>query len=234
MGETLMGGERSGTPVETRGGAQSLGNIYSQLLGSGNPFGLGSQMGRNTTDALINMLGFDPTQIGLDQAAIQSLMHPGDTTAGLFRSMLPFEAEETARQTAGMREMFGTMGGRFSRNLGSAEGNLRGELAGQFGRNREQALLTAQGQRIQSMLGLMGATNQARGQAFNEQMMPLQLMQSFLQPGAPVIQEGMLPGLLQLGGTAALMYLTGGMGAPAAAAAGAAGGAAGTGMRPRA
>jgi hypothetical protein len=223
-----MGGQKSGTPLETRGGSQALGSFFQNLLAQGGPGALSALMGRGASEGAMNMLGFDPAALGLGDIASSILADPNDSTAGLFRSMMPFEAEETARQTAGLRGQFGTMGGRFSRNASQGEADLRGQLAGQFGMNRENALLTAGGQRANALMGILGAATQARQQGFNEQMMPLQLMSQFLAPGAPQFQEGILPGLIGMGGTLAMASMMGPPGA--AAAAGSMGGARGNQM----
>lgn len=207
MGSTLFGGEKSGTPKETRGAVNDLAKYYQTLMSQGGPGALGQGFGRMATESMVNMLGFDPSQLGLDEASIAALMDPADSTAGLFAAMQPFEAQETANQVAGLRDAFGTMGGRFSRNMLTAEGQARGELAGRFQQNRQQALLQAGAQRTQALLGIMGAAQQARQQAFQEQVVPWQMMQNYLQPGAPVYTQGMMPGLLQLGGTLAGMHM---------------------------
>lgn len=211
MGATLFGGEKSGTPVETRGGTADLAQLFQSFLQSGNPFGMGNEFGRLATESMVNMLGFDPSQLGLGDAAAELLLDPADRVSGLFSSMVPFEAAETDRQISGLRGSFGSMGGRFSRNLADAEVRGRGELAAQFGRNREQALLQAAGQRLQALMGVGGMMQGARSQAFNEQFAPFQLMSQFLQPGAPIIQQGALGGLLGTAGTlAGLRFLGGG------------------------
>lgn len=223
MGSTLFGGEKSGTPIETRAGTSDLASFYQNLLKHGGPDALASMFGRGATQGMVNMLGFDPSTMGLGDTAAQVLMDPTDATAGLFRSMQPFEQRETDRQVAGLRDMFGAMGGRFSRNVAGAEGTMRSQMSQGYDVNRYNALLSAGGQRANALMGLLGAMNQARGQAFNEQMLPMQLMQSFFQPGAPQQTEGILPGLLQLGGTAAMMALMPGMGGTGGAGAGAGG-----------
>jgi hypothetical protein len=209
MGSVLMGGQKSGTPLETRGGSEALGAIFQNLLQQGGPGALSALMGRGASESSMNMLGFDPAALGLGDIASSVLADPSDATAGLFRSMQPFEAEETARQVAGMRGQFGTMGGRFSRNAGAGEADLRQGLAGQFGMNRENALLSAGGQRANALMGILGAATQARQQAFGEQMQPLQMMSQFLAPGAPQFQEGILPGLIGMGGTLAMASMMG-------------------------
>ncbi len=210
MGSVLIGGQKSGTPIETRGGSQALASFFQNMLKQGGPGALSSLMGKGASEGAMNMLGFDPAALGLGDIASSILTDPADSTAGLFKSMMPFEAQETVRQTAGMRGQFGTMGGRFSRNAASGEAELRGQLAGQFGMNRENALLTAGGQRANALMGILGAATQARQQGFNEQMMPLQLMSQFLAPGAPQFQEGILPGLIGMGGTLAMAHMMGG------------------------
>lgn len=207
MGSTLMGGQKSGTPMETRGGTSALADFYQNILKTGGPNALAAMFGRGATESMVNQFGFDPASLGLGDAAAGMIADPTNATAGLFRSMAPFEAQETARQVAGVRGQFGTMGGRFSRNVGAAEALTRGQVSQGFDVNRYNALLQAGGQRANAVLGLMGADTAARGQAFQEQMLPWQMMQQFLMPGAPQQQPGILPGLLQLGGTAAMAAL---------------------------
>jgi hypothetical protein len=208
MGQTLFGGEKSGTPSETRAGTMDLAKLYQSMMVGGGK-GMQDMFGRTSSEGLINMLGFDPSQMGMDAAARASLADPTNSTMGLFRSMQPFEAQETARQVGGMRDMFGTMGGRFSRNAGEGEAMLRSQLASGFGQNREQALLAAGGQRNNALASMMQLAMQGQGQAFNQQMMPFQLMNQFFQPGAPVYTEGLMPGLLQTGGTLAALAMMG-------------------------
>lgn len=206
MSNFLFGGEKSGTPIETRNQTSTLANMFASHLASGGPTGLSREFGRMTNDAWVNMLGFNPAELGLDEASISALQEPRDVVSGLSEAMMPFEARETERQTAGLRQMFGAMGGRFGSGALRGETELRGELASQFGRNRENAFFQAEGLRNQAvglrndaLANLLAAATAARGQAFNEQILPFQSMLGFLQPGAPVIQEGALPGIISAG-----------------------------------
>jgi hypothetical protein len=207
MADTLFGGTKSGTPIETRGGTSQLADFWKTMMDQNQ---VNDFFGRLTSEAMMNQFGFDPSSLGLEDAMTRALADPRDATAGLFSAMQPFEAQETDRQISGLRGAFGTMGGRFSKNLLSAEGQARGELAGQFGRNREQALLGAQTTQNNALATILQAASQGRQQAFNETMMPWQMMQSFFQPGAPIHTGGILPGILQLAGTWAMMKGMGG------------------------
>jgi hypothetical protein len=91
------------------------------------------------------------------------------------------------------------MGGRFSRNAMDAEEMLRGRLAAEFMRTREQALLGASEVRNQALASLLGASTQA-GQVNNQFLASLL---GFLQPGAPMYQPGILGELIAAGGTIA-------------------------------
>jgi hypothetical protein len=206
MGETLMGGTKSGTPLETRQGSSDFAAMLQNMM-RGGPGGLSDAFGRMTSEAWTNMLGFNPADVGLDEAAMAALRDPAERVRGLFASMEPFEERETQRQVAGQREMFGTMGGRFGRNLAGAEGELRGELSSQFGRNRQQALLQAGAMRNQALQSIMQGSTAARSVANQETMLPFQLMSQFFQPGAPIMTEGLLPGLIGAGANLGGMFL---------------------------
>jgi hypothetical protein len=158
MGDTLFGRERSGTPIETRGATSDMARMFQQMIRS--------QMGS----------GFQPGRQGIDAAA--------DITAGFGEAMRPFEDRETARQVAGMREMFGTAGGRFGSSILQGETELRGELGNQFARARLEAML-------QALAPVLGAEQQQ-----------LATMAGFLAPGAPQFQQGIFGDLLGAGGMA--------------------------------
>lgn len=199
MGDTLFGGEKSGTPREVQGGTQDLAKMFQQMIASGQV----GQPGRMTSESWMNMLGFDPREIGLNDAVVSALRDPADQTRGLFSAMAPFEAQETGRQVAGLRDSFGTMGGRFSRNLLQGEGELRTDLAQSFGLNRQQGLLDAARVRNDALAAIMGATATGAGM----QNDTLRTMAQFLQPGGPVFTEGLMPGLIGAGGNLLGMWL---------------------------
>lgn len=121
----------------------------------------------------------------LGPAFQELLTNPADRTAGLFASLQPFEQQQTDRQVADLRNVFGTLGGRFGKNVGTAEGNLRGQLSAGFERNRQQALLEANSQRIQTVAALLG----------------------FLNPQGPNYQQGFLGDLIGAGGNLAASLL---------------------------
>jgi len=194
--------EKSGTPQETQGAAAGLGNILQAFFT--NPAGnQGLPFQRNRTEALTSLLGFDPAELDIEGSIRSAIADPGDVTSDLFSALEPFEARETDRQITGLREMFGTLGGRFGRNVGQAEGTARAELAEGFARNRAQqtipAMLQAQGQRNNALFSLLGAIQ--GGDQNNLQSLG-QFIQ-FLNPGAPFIQEGLGGKLLSAGGAAA-------------------------------
>lgn len=223
-----MGGkEKSGTPKETRRATSILGDeISRELVGAPNTGGIdrlygGSLegfeedvLGRLTTSAQHNLLGFGPGDIPLTEAVAAALADPTDVTEGLFRSLQPFEERETARQVGGQREAFGGLGGRFSRNLLSAESMLRGELASGFARERYNKLLEAGALRNQAVANVQNALLGAGAQAVQvgtagaglRNQRAGQLLQ-FLQPGAPIYDPGLLPGLLSAGATLGASYL---------------------------
>jgi hypothetical protein len=197
-GEVLFGGEKSGTPKETRGATMHLGGWYEDLIRGNfenNPFN------RMSSEAATNMLGFDPASMGLGDILPQLLRDPADMTSGLFASMVPFEQRMVEESTAGLRGSMGSMGGRFSRNLLDGETKMRGELANQFASTREQALLQANQQRAQTVEALLGQIMNANQIAGQNSMGLLTNASQFLRPGEPVHSGGILPGLLSTAGT---------------------------------
>jgi hypothetical protein len=161
--------ERSGTAVETRKAAQSGGRATEQFMNF-----LG---GAGGVDPRAQLLGFDPGQMDFGNIIKQILAAPGDATSGLFSAMAPFEEQETERNAAAMREMFGASGHRMSSSLARSEGGMRSEAAGRFGMNRQNALLNANAQRQQALMSLLGLTSQSANPFFG-----------FATPGAPVFE----------------------------------------------
>lgn len=157
MSGVLTGREISGTPLETRGGTRA---IAGRTLSGG-----------ESRDALLDMV----------------LTDPRDALRGLFAAMVPFEERQVEQGVAGLRSGLGRLGGRFGRSAMDAETQLRGEFANQFARSREEALIQANAQILQALLGL-------RGQELD-----------FFRPGAPNFQEGILGDLLGAGGNIAAM-----------------------------
>jgi len=217
MGDFLLGKETSGTPTETKGATGQMGGILEKILSEGGLGGLAAELERMQTEGLMSSLGFDPATLGLEGVIGELLASPSDTTSGLFAAMKPFEERETERQVGGMRNMFGTAGGRFSRNLMTGEGRLRGELSEGYARTREQSLLQAGGQRSQTLMGLLNAIIGARSASTNMMAPFLQ----FMAPGAPQYQQGALGEILgSVGSLAGLKILTDTDKSGAAAAAG--------------
>lgn len=174
MGQTLFGGEVSGTPIETRAGART---VAGDLLSGG----------RLVSEASRRSLGLP--DMDLTGVTERLFTDPGDRLQGLFAALRPFE-ERTAEQAAeGVRGSFGRLGGRFSRNVLDAEARTRGEVAGNFARSREQSLIEAEGQQIQTLATVLQALLGARGQTLN-----------FFQPGAPNFRPGILGDLIGAGG----------------------------------
>lgn len=169
MSQTLFGGEVSGTPLETRGGTSQIGR---DLLNPG---------GRLVAGASGSALGFSPGSVNIGGAASRLLDDPRDRLRGLFASLEPFERRTTEEAVEGVRGGFGRLGGRFSRNILEAEGRTRGELAGNFARSREQSLIDAEGQQMNSLATILQALLGARGQTLD-----------FFRPGAPNFREGAL------------------------------------------
>lgn len=203
MGDTLKGKEISGTPQETRGATTDMAKLLQQYLKGGSGSGLPFQ--RMQTDAIMNLIGFNPGSVGLGDALTSSLADPAKATSGLFASLKPFEEEATARAVAANKEAFGNLGGRFSSNLLSGQAKTLRDLNMGFEKTRADALLTANGQRndaIQNLLsGLIGAGNvgaQGAGQLMN-----------FLSPGTPAYQPGILGDLIGAGGNAAALAFMG-------------------------
>lgn len=187
--------ERSGTPLETREAARAAGDVsrdFFRFLQSG-----------TGVDPRASLLGFDPTGIGAQQAAQAVLVDPADRLRGLFSALEPFERAETQRQVAGLREMFGAAGGRFSTGAGRAEAGLRSDLGSRFAVNREQALLSANAQRINALASLLGLSRSAADPFFG-----------LGQPGPAVFEpstgQQIAAGLIDLGGTLGSSFLLGG------------------------
>lgn len=156
----------------------------------------------------MNMLGFDPAQAGLSQAATAALRDPADQVSGLFAALAPIEARQTAQQVSGLRDMFGSLGGRFGTPIAQGEADLRSQIATNFNAQRQQGLLQAGQMRNNALAQLMQASLGARGQASNETLGAMSLLSQFFRPGEAYQDPGILPGLLSAGaslGAAALL-----------------------------
>jgi len=184
MPDALFGGEKSGTPIETRRGTQEL----AQELTGGGP-------GRIQSGSARQALGFGPQGVGIEAAVQRLLADPADRLQGLFAALEPFERRTTNEAIEETRGSFGRLGGRFSRNLLEGQARTQGELGAQFARARQEALLTAQGQQQQSLATILQALLGARGQTLQ-----------FFQPGAPNFQEGFFGDLLAAGGDVASAF----------------------------
>lgn len=179
MGDTLFGGEKSGTPIETRAGTTQ---IAGDLLSGG----------RLTADATRGALGFGPQGVGIEDAVRRLLADPADRLQGLFAALEPFERRQTNQAIADTRGSFGRLGGRFSTNILEGEARTQGELGAQFARTRQEALLQAQGQQSQALAVILQGLLGARGQTLD-----------FFAPGAPNFQEGFFGDLIAAGGNIA-------------------------------
>ena len=199
MSDMLQGKEVSGTPIETRKGAAQLGSYYANRIYQG-PGGIAQPFLELGGQAARSILGFDASGAGIPGAVTAALQDPVARTSALMRTMQPFEERETNRQVAQLRDMFGTMGGRFSRNLGSAEAELRSGLSAEFERNRENALLAAQSQRNQALASILGSLISGNQVGFSNVMAPWAMANQYLSPGAPMYREGILPGLISAAG----------------------------------
>ena len=189
MSDFLFGSVESGTPVETQRGAQQLADLFQGFAG------------RNRDN--LN----DPTSflkhMGLDSAVMQMLQNPASQASALNQTLAPFEARQTEQAVSGVRNMFGTAGGRFSRGLADRESQVRGEMANQFANVRAQNV--ADIQRMQAAL-----IPQLAALMLRSEQDPWQMMTQFMRPGGPVYQQGALGDLIGLGGTIAMMGAGGG------------------------
>jgi hypothetical protein len=202
--------EMSGTPQETRGAASNAGNMFGQMFRGGNfdsiMANLGGSMSRNATAAQMAMLGFDPSILNLGGVAQDLLVDPADATSGLFAAMQPFEARTMAENVAGIRGSLGSLGGRFSRNLVEGEGQLRGEIANQFAKTREESLLAANAQRSNNY-GMINQLLQSAANSGNANtLQALQTILGYIQPGAPAYGPSPLSQLINLGTLGATLY----------------------------
>ncbi len=225
----MGGGTKSGSPLETRDAAASAGSALQGLfsdttteqVGFG-PFQfeqdvntpisfedfigrLGEASGRLSQGAAQNVLGFDPNGLGFEESARTALSAPSFDLSDLFRSLQPFEDRERALTIGGVRNQFGTAGGRFSRNLSEAEGFTRGALADQFARRRQEiaelSFRDAENRRLQALDTIGGQRNQATQIGQQGQQQLLATILQFLQPQGSQEDPGFLPGLLQAGST---------------------------------
>ncbi len=176
MTDFLLGGEKSGTPIETRAGTAQIGQ---DLLTGG---------GRLQNQSAVGTLGFDPT-LDIESAVRRLLTDPADNLRGLFAALEPFEKRTTDEAVEGVRGSFGRLGGRFSPQLLDAESRTRGELAGRFAETREKSILEASGQQNQLLGLLLQSLLQGRGQVLD-----------FFRPGSPLFQQGALGELISAGG----------------------------------
>lgn len=181
MGDTLFGGEVSGTPLETRGGTEEIGG---NLLAGGGRLQSGAGRGLGLTGGVENL--------GIEQTVQRLLANPADQLRGLFAALEPFEERQTEEAVSGVRSGFGRLGGRFSRNAEDAEIRTRAELASTQTRDREGRILEANQLQSQMLAQLFQALLGERGQTLG-----------FFQPGAPNFREGVLGDLIRAGGNVA-------------------------------
>lgn len=157
--DTSLLGNVLGAGGQAQGFAQGVGGLAGQLADVQGLEGLGELgilenlgvLGGQGAAGLLGEQGLIQQQ-GLAEALLAG---PEEATRGLFSALEPFEQRETERQVAGLREAFGTAGGRFSRNLLGGESMLRGELANQFNLARQQGLLGAEQNRIAALNALL-------------------------------------------------------------------------------
>jgi hypothetical protein len=193
---------QSGSPTETKGAAQAVGTDIQNMFQGQDINSIISQLStpfqRMGASAAANVTGgWDTAKLGgtIDQL----LTSPADQTAGLFAALNPIEQQTTDRAVAGTRNLFGTMGGRFSRNVATGEAQTRGQVAQQFDLTRSNALLQANQQRGSVLANLMQAINQASATQGNQTLQALQALLGFAAPQAPVVTPPLLPGLIGAG-----------------------------------
>lgn len=203
VSKSIFGGTSSGTPVETQGLARQMAGLYGGAAqGVSNPFG------RFTQGAMQNILGqsFSPEMLGSSFAQAMSY-DPAQQIAAVQASLNPLEQQASDMAGNAVRSSMGTLGGRFSRNAMDAEGRARGQVAQQYGNIRANTALSgtlAANQNQNSLLQGLGQLLLGAGQLGTQQ---LGQIGSFAQPGAPVMQQGILPGLAGQGGQLGLLKL---------------------------
>lgn len=211
MSDFLFGGEQSGTPIETREAATGIGGTTSELFGGGATIEEIMARLQSTTrlggDAAQGILGLNPQNLGIEETIQGLLASPGDRTKGLFAAMEPFEARETERQVGGLREAFGSVGGRFSRNLLEGETELRTELAQGFGLQRQQGLLEAAGIQVDTLRTVFQGLLQSAQQGSSEAVNILGILTGHASAGAPTQTTGIVPGLVGVGAGVAGAHL---------------------------
>lgn len=204
----------SGTPLETRGAAGAAGQSIADLFG-GNPQALqqvisaiGTPLQRLGTQSASNLFG----NVDLQGVASQLLASPADQTKGLFAALQPFEQRTLDQSVAQLQQTFGSQGGRFSNNLLNAQNQLVTQLNQGFEQTRAQNLLQAQSNQGAAFGDILGSILNQQNISQQGAVQTLGMLLNFIQPGAPVIQQGLLPGLLQAGTTlgAAKMLGSGG------------------------
>ena len=89
MSGILTGQERSGSPLETRGGTSAL---AGDITGPGG--------GRIQAGATRGALGFDPSMLDIERVIMSLLADPADSTKGRFAALEPFEERQTEEAVA--------------------------------------------------------------------------------------------------------------------------------------
>lgn len=107
----------------------------------------GPALPAETQAALSRLLGMTGAGVPAGAQDLVSALtgDPAALNQALFASLEPFEQRQTEQQVAQLREGFSGAGGRFGTGLVGAETQLRGELANQFERARQEALLQTLG-----------------------------------------------------------------------------------------
>lgn len=200
---------KSGTPLETRQGTESAGNVFESLFGAAGRGGqspafenlmqlISGPAQRLGRESVSRTLGFDPAALGLEGAVGASIRDPG-ATGGLFRGIDQSEARATERGAAGLRESLGAQGGRFSTGLLGAEAGFRRDIAGEFSEKRGELLLGAQANQNQAISNLFNVISSLSGQGQNATTALLGQALQFLAPGEAIFDPGLGRDLLGAG-----------------------------------
>lgn len=201
--------EKSGTPIETRGAAAAAGKSVEQVFSGQDLMSvlqmIGGNVGSLTTSSAQNILGFDPSDIGIEGSAETALGAPRFDVSDLLASLEPFEQREREMLSANVRGSFGTAGGRFSENILSAEGRAQADLSDRFSRRRETLAMgsfeDSERRRIEALGAILPSLTQAGVGGAGVTADILRSLLGFTSPGTPVQDPGIVPGLLEAGST---------------------------------
>jgi hypothetical protein len=203
--DVMFGKQVSGTPLETRGLTSQLANTFAP-----------QNLGKLQMQGMMNMLGFDPSQLGLGEFAQAAMNFNPQSLAGggAFGDYLsarePFDLREQGRARGESTMQAANVGARFGGNTSSAASQAAGEIAGRQEAERTAAAPGFANIDIQSQL----ARNQGFGSILNAlpalagaAMDPYRMAAGFAAPGAPQFQQGIAGDLLGAGGMLLGSYL---------------------------